>query len=274
MNTAKTLQPIAIFDSGVGGLTVAEALKKKLPNETFLYLADTASRPFGMKSREAIKEILEKNKNLLLSYPIKMLVVACHTACSNDLHVFDELKVPVMSIIPASLDALLDYKTVDSLLVLGTQRTIDSNIYQQFIKQNFPHFTPYFIGCSPLEKLIEEQCEDAQVINKILSELFSPIKNKNIGATLLACTHFPIYKHFIQKTLGDAVSIIDPAIHFVDEIYDTLKKKQLLNSSKVVAQDYYLITDHIESFKAKFIYYFGDTLAKTNLCFNHPYATL
>ena len=274
MTRAKALCPIAIFDSGVGGLTVTQALKKKLPNESFLYLADTASRPFGMKSPQALKEILEKNMRLLLTYPLKMLVVACHTACSSDLTVFDELQVPVMSIIPSTLDTLTDYSKASPLVIMGTQRTIDSGVYQKFIEQHFPLFSSYFIGCSPLEKLIEEQCEDTQIIDETLNLLFSSVKEKNIEAALLACTHFPIYKHFIQNVLGSTVSIIDPAIHFVDKIYEELKKNHLLNPTKTPSQDYYLITDHIEAFKTKFIYYFSDTLAKTNPCFNHPYATI
>lgn len=274
MNTPSPLDPIAIFDSGVGGLTVAEALKKKLPNESFLYLADTASRPFGTKSPEALKEILEKNKKLLSTYSIKMLVIACHTACSSDLRIFDTLQVPIEPIIPATLQSLSSYSSIKSLLVLGTQRTIDSSIYKNFIKKHFPNLSSYFIGCSPLEKLIEEQCKDIKIIENTLNELFFPIKDERIDAVLLACTHFPIYKHFIKKALGGTVSVIDPSIAFVDKIYHTLKLKNLLNSSKEPFQDHYLITDDLENFKTKFIYYFGNTLAKSNPSFNHLYATM
>lgn len=273
-NHSKAWRPIAIFDSGVGGLTVAEALKKKLPNESFLYLADTASRPFGMKSPQALREILQKNMNVLMSYPIKMLVIACHTACSSDLSIFNELQVPILSIIPATIEAISDHTDISSLLVLGTNRTIDSNIYQQSIKKYFPHFSSFFLPCSPLEKLIEEKCNDSILIQETLEKLFHPIEGKSIEASLLACTHFPIYKDFIKIALGKKTSIIDPSIHFVDKIYDELKKHDLLNLSEETSKDQYLITEDIEAFKTKLFYYFGSTLAETNPCFNHPYAMM
>jgi glutamate racemase len=270
----KASDPIAIFDSGVGGLTVAEALKERFPQEKFLYLADTASRPFGMKSPDQLREILYKNMRLLSAYPIKMLVIACHTACSSELEIFQELQVPVLSIIPATLKALNSCRNIHSLLVLGTERTIASHTYQPLIKKHFPHLSCEFIPCSPLEKLIEEQCKSQQVILETLDTLFRPIQYKLPEATLLACTHFPLYKEAIALALKHHSSIIDPSHHFVDLIYDTLRSYDLLTPAKETSEDLYLITEHPEIFKEKFIYYFGNTLGKTPLSFNHPYATL
>lgn len=274
MNNEKAHQPIAIFDSGVGGLTVARAIRALLPHEPILYLADTLSRPFGTKSPEELHRILERNIQLLLSYPIKMLVIACHTACSCGFKMFKDLPIPVMTIFPTSLDLLFETPKLTSLLVLGTHRTINAHIYQDFIQKHFPHISAHFIGSSPLEQLIEEQCKDPVLIEATLKTLLAPLQGQPVQAAFLACTHFPIYKYFIQNILTPSTYIIDPALHFSKTIYHTLQTQNLLNPSTTPPTDQYLITGDILIFKAKFLCYFGETLGKTTTCFNHPYATL
>ena len=274
MHTPQTLHPIAIFDSGVGGLTVAEAIRNLLPHESILYLADTASRPFGTKSPQELKAIITRNMELLLTYPIKMIVIACHTACSCGLSIFNTLPVPCMTIFPSAINPLLDFADLHSLLVLGTDRTIQSKMYEHLIKSYLPHISSYFIGCSPLERLIEEECQDPEHISKTLHQLFHPIYDQHFDATFLACTHFPIYRFFIQKALGPPCTLIDPAYYFSQKIQQTLQINGLLKSTNTPPQDQYLITGNVEIFKTKLSRYFGNTLAKTTTCFNHPYATL
>lgn len=274
MHTSQALHPIAIFDSGVGGLTVAEAIRTILPYESLLYLADTASSPFGTKSPEALEEILKKNLELLLSYPIKMIVIACHTACSCDLSIFKDLPIPVMTIFPTTLNLLHNHPSLNSLLVLGTNRTIKSQIYQNLLHTHFPNISASFIGCSPLERLIEEECHDHTRIDATLQELLHPLQGTSFDAVFLACTHFPIYKFFIQKALGPSCEVIDPALYFSRQIYAQLHAHSLLNPLAITPKDHYLISGDPEMFKTKLLHYFKETLGKTTSYFNHPYATL
>jgi len=264
---SKALLPIAIFDSGVGGLTVAEALKKKLPNESILYLADTASRPFGTKSEKELTKIIEVNCELLSSIPIKMLVIACHTACSLGLDLYQRLNVPVLGITGSSF---LTLKSLDSSLpkiILGTERTITSKIYQKFLSNNNLDYQSYFHPCSCIERMIETMSSDETLILKELYSSFSTISLIKKANVLLACTHFPIYKNYIQKVLDPSSHLIDPALDFVKLIKHTLQKFELSNP-KTSSEDLYLVTENVEVFRKKFFTYFSKTLGKTNHIFN------
>jgi glutamate racemase len=274
MHTPQSLHPIAIFDSGVGGLTVANAIRTVLPHESILYLADTASSPFGKKSSQDLETIITRNMELLLTYPIKMIVIACHTACSCGLSTFKRLLIPVMTIFPSAINPLLDVTPLSSLLVLGTDRTIQSKIYQHLIKTYFPHISARFIGCSPLERLIEEECQDPELIYASLQQLLHSVQGQSFDAAFLACTHFPLYRSFIQKALGPSCTLIDPAYYFSQKIQETLKLNNLLNPKTSPPQDHYLITGNVEMFKRKLTRYFGNTLAKTATCFNQPASVL
>jgi glutamate racemase len=270
---SKALLPIAIFDSGVGGLTVAEALKKKLPNESILYLADTASRPFGTKSEKELRKIIDQNCEFLSSIPIKMLVIACHTACSLGLDLYQRLNVPILGITGSSFLTLTSLDSSLPKIILGTERTISSKIYQKFLSDNFSDHQAYFYSCSCIEKMIETMYSDETLILKELNASLSSISSVKNANVLLACTHFPIYKKYIQKVMDSSCHLIDPAIDFIEQIHYTLQDLKLTNP-KTASEDVYLVTENVDPFKKKFFTYFSMTLTKTNHFFNQSCAII
>lgn len=270
---SKALLPIAIFDSGVGGLTVAEALKKKLPHESIFYLADTASRPFGTKSEKELRKIIEKNCEFLSSIPIKMLVIACHTACSLGLDVYQRLNVPILGITGSSFLTLTSLNSSLPKIILGTERTISSKIYQKFLTDKYLDYQAYFHSCSCIERMIETMFSDETLILEELNASFSSISSVKNANVLLACTHFPIYKNYIQKVLDPSSHLIDPALDFVELIKHTLQELELSNP-KTASEDVYLVTEHVELFRKKFFTYFSTTLGKTNHFFNQSCAII
>lgn len=263
----KALLPIAIFDSGVGGLTVAQALKAHLPQESILYLADTASRPFGTKSETELKKIIEKNCDILSCFPIKMLVIACHTACSLGLKPYEHLNIPIMGITESSFTTLKSLDQNKPKVILGTERTIGSCVYQNFLKLHNLEQRSLFHPCSSIEKMIETVVKDPQLILDELKTSLKSISAVQQAQVLLACTHFPIYSQYIKNSLDCSCQLIDPAFDFVKQIAKTLETLSLSNTKKT-PEDLYLVTQDVEMFKKKFFIYFSSTLGKTNHFFN------
>jgi len=256
MSDLNPLYPIAVFDSGVGGMTVVNSLKKILPYEPILYFADTASRPFGIKSEEELRSILHLNVKRILSYPIKALIIACHTACSIPSDLLDNLPIPVIKITPITLDLLNNFSSLASIVVLGTHRTINSGIFQNFLKNQQPSTCSYFINGSPLEKLIEEFSLDKGQILQEIQHILHPLKGLPLQKILLACTHFPIYQEFIQNAFSHTIDILDPSIYFASHIAKELKTHNLLYTAQDTLADEYFVTSDIKTFKEKLFYYF------------------
>ncbi|MBM3191042.1 MAG: glutamate racemase [Chlamydiae bacterium] len=261
----KPHDPIAIFDSGVGGLTVANALKEILPHEDIIYFADTASRPFGLKSEEELRHILKKNFQNILSYPVKLLVVACHTACTLPLEI--PFSIPVLKILPITLKLLKKLPTLSSLLVLGTQRTLQSQLFQKFLQEHFPSTLSYFINASSLEKFIEEPSLDNAKITEEILHLLSPYPLSSLRYLLLACTHFPIYKSLITSLIPSSTQIVDPSIYFARQIQQTLKTRHLLHPPQKRSKELYYTTSDSQAFQKKLFLYFPHIFLRSEITF-------
>lgn len=267
MYTDQASLPIAIFDSGVGGLTVAKVLKEKHPNESIIYLADTSNRPFGTKNEQTLLSIIKKNCEFLKTQKIKALLIACHTACSLGLEIYKELQIPVYGITSSSIKTLKRNQEDQQLVILATERTIKSQLYQKALASINHPFPPVFIANSCIEKMIESIETDESVISSELSDSLIEITNKERLTILLGCTHFPIYKKHIHKVIGTSSQLIDPADDFVDFIMENLTKLGLKTPSKT-SVDEYIVTSDAEVFKQKFYHYFSESLKKTNHFFN------
>jgi glutamate racemase len=263
-------RPIGIFDSGVGGLTVARALKQLLPNEEFVYLADTASRPFGTKSKEELNDIIKKNIEIFRSYNIKLLVIACHTACSAGMEQFQSINVPVLGISASSFRCLDQVDQKKAILVLGTERTIGSKIYENYINGQKVAF---FKACTIIERMIEEIYQDHDIIQKEISALLSPYQQIKDLVVFLGCTHFPIYSTYIKNALDRSSILVDPAEEFSSSIYKHLLLSQSLRNLQT-KQDLYLVTKDPQIFEKKFHLYFKDNLAKSAPFFIQPCAMI
>lgn len=223
----KHLQSIGIFDSGFGGLTVMKELIKTLPNENVIYFGDNARLPYGDKSNKTIIKYSEENILFLLQKPIKLIIIACHTASAIAYERLKEIsQVPLVDMIYPTITNLVN---VSNIAILGTIATINSQVWQKLIYKKFPLANLYPIPCPLLVPIIEEGFFNHKIAELALETYLKPIKNKNIDTILLACTHYPLLKNLIQARFPKA-NLINPADFTTKETEHILKENNLLRN--------------------------------------------
>jgi len=243
-------QPIGIFDSGVGGLTVAHAIKQILPGESLVYFGDTAHLPYGDKSAESIKYYSHKITEFLLQHNSKVIVVACNTASAS---AFDSLKKEFegKTIIIDVIDPVVDYmstKKFNKIGVIGTKRTISSGTYEKKVKEKSPSIDVISMATPLLVPMIEEGFIFDDISNAIIRSYLSNESLAGIQALILGCTHYPIIKNQISKIFNFNIEVVDSARIVSMILRDTLEKNNLLNDSGIV-KDQFFISDYTTYFE-------------------------
>jgi glutamate racemase len=243
-------QPIGIFDSGVGGLTVAHAIKQILPGESLIYFGDTAHLPYGDKSAESIRNYSQRITEFLLEHDSKVIVIACNSASAS---AFDSLngKFGKKTILIDVIDPVVDYlstRNFNKIGVIGTKRTISSGTYELKIKEKSPSTQVISMATPLLVPMIEEGFIFDDISNAIIRTYLSSESLAGIQALILGCTHYPIIKNQISKFFNFNVEVIDSA-HVVSMILrQTLEKSNLLNDSGKV-KDQFFISDYTTYFE-------------------------
>ncbi len=245
-----TTSSIGIFDSGFGGLTVMKALRKLLPHENMIYFGDTARVPYGNKSAETIARYSLENALFLKSLGIKVLVIACHTACAYSLsEIEQQLGIPVVGVINRGIDELLVRTKTGSVAVLSTRATAASGVYQQQIIAKDPLIRFVITACPLFVPLIEEGYDNHLITEILASEYLEAVKAADVDSVLLACTHFPLIESIIQKELGSHVHLIDPALSCAYSLSEKLISSNLLNPSKTPGATQFFVSDDPEKFR-------------------------
>ena len=223
--------PIGIFDSGVGGLTVYRALHNRLPNERFIYLGDTARVPYGTKSLATVERYAIENSQFLASRGIKMLVVACNTASALALPKIREvIGVDVVGVIgPGARKAVEITMEKDNpkIGVIATEATVSSNAYANSIKQATNRAEIIQTACPLFVSLAEENWTNEPETFSIAKKYLEKIIEKNVDALVLGCTHYPILREVIQRTVGENVTLIDSGEAAAEEVENLLTAKNL-----------------------------------------------
>lgn len=250
MNFMNRTNPIGLFDSGIGGLTVVRAVSELLPNENIVYFGDTARVPYGSKSNDTVVEYSIQAANFLLRKNIKLLIVACNTASSvalNELKRF--LTIPVIGMIePGAKMALRESKN-GVIGVIGTRATINNKAYAHELKRLNPKIKVHEKACPLFVPLAEEGWIDHKATEIIAKEYLSELKEKKIDSLILGCTHYPILRKVIQKIVGKNVKLIDsgsPSAHIVEEY---LNGRGLRNISNQLGEREFYVSDVPTKFK-------------------------
>jgi len=242
---------IGVFDSGIGGLTVYKALKKRMPNEKVIYLGDTARLPYGSKSAETIIKFSEENALFLMDRKVKIMVVACNSASSYAVKPLQEkLDIPVLGVIEPGAEAAVKWSK-NSIGVIGTTATISSKAYEKMILEKKSDAKINAKDCPLFVPLVEEGWITHQVTRLIAEEYLLPLKAKGIDSLVLGCTHYPVLKGIIGSVLGDEITLIDSAEVITEKVYSILKTLGWLNNSRMVGTglDEFFVTDFPERFK-------------------------
>ena len=219
--------PIGIFDSGLGGLSICKEIVDLLPNESIIYLADSANTPYGEKSKEEIVQLCIKNTEYLLSLGCKMIVVACNTATTNSINVLrDKFDVPFIGLEPATKPAALQTKT-GKIGVLATKGTLNSDLFLTTSNQYRGHLTIVEAEGINLVRLIEKG--DLEATIPLLKEYLQPMIAQGVDNIVLGCTHYPFLIPFIKEIIPPSVAIIDSGKAVAKQTLNILNKEQLIN---------------------------------------------
>lgn len=243
-------QPIGIFDSGVGGLTVAQSIKQILPGESLIYFGDTAHLPYGDKSAESIKNYSRKITEFLLEHGSKVVLVACNSASAS---AFDALRDEYgdRTILIDVIDPVVDYlstRNYSKIGVIGTKRTIGSGTYENKIKIKSPSTSVVSLATPLLAPMIEEGFIFDDISNAIIRAYLSDYSLEDIQALILGCTHYPIIRNQINKFFSFNIEIIDSGKPVSLILKDHLEKNHLLNDSDKV-NDRFFVSDYTPFFE-------------------------
>jgi glutamate racemase len=233
--------PIGVFDSGIGGLTVVRAINSILPNESVVYFGDTARLPYGSKSPETVIRFASEDSAFLIRQGIKLLVVACNTASSVSLPSLREsVDVPVTGVIEPGARAAAEASGSGIIGVIGTLGTISSGAYQKSLK--IAGFTGNVIAQpSPmLVPLVEEGWLDNDITRMVVAEYTAPLVREGIDTLVLGCTHYPLLKPVFRDILGEKVKLIDSAEATAHTVAQMLDQRDILSDSSTSRNRFYV----------------------------------
>lgn len=255
--------PIGVFDSGIGGLTVLKRLQTALPHESFNYFGDTARVPYGNKSRDTVTRYAIENSIFLMEKRIKLLVVACHTASSVALEKLQELfRIPVMGVIDAAVSAAAEATKNGKIAVLGTKGTIQSAVYQQAFENGFPEIEVTAQSCPLFVPFVEEGWQEHPACDLVIEEYLKEVRQASVDTVILGCTHYPLLQAQIQKKLGGDVRIIDSSEALAKAIKTHLVEDRLANDREERGNTEYFVSDDKERFRILGERFLGGSIEK------------
>ncbi len=208
---------IGVFDSGVGGLTVLDALRRRLPAESFLYLGDTARLPYGTKSPETIRRYARQAAGKLIERGVKLLVIACNTASAVAVEDLTEAfaPVPVIGVIEPGAEAACAATRTGHVVVIGTEGTVRGGAYQRAIARRQPDIRVDALACPLFVALAEEGWVEGPIVEAVVRRYLEPrledLGHGKVDTLVLGCTHFPVLRAAIQRVCGPGVTLVDSA---------------------------------------------------------------
>ncbi|MBN1424024.1 glutamate racemase [Candidatus Fermentibacteria bacterium] len=217
--------PIGVFDSGLGGLTVVRSLLEDLPQESLIYLGDTARVPYGTKSREAIFRFAEEGSAFLLGKGIKLMVLACNTMSATALpELAARLGVPVVGVIDPGVEEAIRVSTGGRIGVIGTAATIGSQAYRRSIQARKPEWLVFSQACPLFVPLVEEGWEETEVAAMTARHYLAPLLAQGIDTLVLGCTHYPLLLPTLRRVVGSDIRIVDSATQTSREVKNLLAR--------------------------------------------------
>lgn len=258
----KSTSPIGIFDSGIGGLTVANAIQKVMPGESLIYFGDTAHLPYGDKSPDSIKYYGIRIAQFLLDKNCKMIVIACNTASALAYEAVKDFvngRVPVINVIDPVVDCIVNNKNAKRVGVIGTKGTIKSDIYPKRIKAKNKSIEVSSLATPLLAPMIEEGFFNNRISRSIIGSYLSSRKLAKIDSLILACTHYPLIRAEVEEFYKKKIEIIDTAGVVADKVKSVLKEKNILSKNKKAKHHFY-VSDFTKSFEESTRYFFKNKI--------------
>lgn len=228
--------PIGFIDSGFGGLTVVKQSLKQLPNESIIYLGDSARAPYGPRSLQEVKRYIWQLTNFLREKGIKMLVIACNTGTAAALEeIRATLAIPVVGVIHSGCRTAIKNTTGGQVGVIGTQGTINSNMYEEVMLEKADSLNITSIACPEFVELVESQNIETDEAFDIINHRLEPLKEAKVDSLVLGCTHYPLLIDKIQKVMGPEVTLIDSGVETINEVSTLLDYFSLSRTAEEAA---------------------------------------
>ena len=229
MNKKRTA-PIGVFDSGVGGLTVAREIMRNLPKEDIVYFGDTARVPYGSKSKDNIIRYSRQIINFLKTKEVKAIVIACNTASALALEEMKkEFDLPIIGVVEPGARAALTVSKTRKIGVIGTEATVRSSMYEKIIQGASPEAEVVAKACPLFVPLVEEGFKKHPVTEQIIDYYLSSLKESEIDALILGCTHYPLLRSKIREYVGEKIELINPAYETAMDLKQLLKELDMEN---------------------------------------------
>ncbi len=250
-------QPIGIFDSGIGGLTVAKAIAEEMPNEQLIYFGDTKHMPYGDKKPSEILDYCHKITEFLISKNVKLIVIACNTASAIGASALREKfwkQVEILGVIRPAIELILS-KKYKKIGIIGTQGTISSNIYQKILDEKNAQINVFQLATPLLAPMIEMGIKDNDTLNNYLKHPHFEDKE----AILLACTHYPLIKNDVEQYFNFKKDILDNALPTAKLVKKILTEKNQLSSIKENENIFY-VSEKTENFEKTTQLFYGKKL--------------
>lgn len=245
--------PVGVFDSGIGGLTVAREIMRNLPAEKIVYFGDTARVPYGSKSRETIIGYSRQIIRFLKEQKVKAIVVACNTASAFALEaVQEEFDIPILGVIEAGAKVAAQVTRNKRVGIIGTEGTVGSGIHAEVLKKIDPEITVIGKPCPLFVPLVEEGWTHDPVTVEVASRYLRELQEKDIDTLILGCTHYPLLRSTIGQIMGEGVTLVNPAYETALELGRLLKEQDMQSTGQGQSDFPYrfYVSDLAEKFKA------------------------
>lgn len=255
-------RPIGVFDSGIGGLTVAHAIRNLLPNESMIYFGDTAHLPYGDKSEAAIQAYSIKIADVLLKKGCKVIVIACNSASSAAYELLKEYvrkDTHIINVIDPMVEFVLDRFPDNHVGLIGTKRTVQSDVYSRKITEGKKNISLHSLATPLLAPMIEEGFFNNQISHEIIAQYLSDPALSKIQALILACTHYPLIKKEIDTFYQGKMTILDSSEIIAIALKKYLEKEEMLNE-QLAANRHFLVSDYTDSFEASARMFFHEAV--------------
>ncbi len=258
--------PIGIFDSGIGGLTVARAVYERLPHESTIYFGDTARVPYGPKSPDTVRRYSLEILRWLLAQGVKAVVVACNTSTAHALRALQEsTDVPVIGVIKPGARAAIAAGSDGAIGVIGTAGTIASNAYARAIAALAPGRKVVQKACPLFVPLVEEGWFDHPATELVASEYLAPLGDDGVRALVLGCTHYPLLRPLLQRIMGPEVTLIDSGEATAASLQAVLRDKGLAAADGAEASHRFVVSDDEARFRLVGSRFIGERLGEAEV---------
>ena len=254
-------RPIGIFDSGIGGLTVANSICKELPNESIVYFGDTKHLPYGEKSNKSIQEFSKNIVDFLVYKKCKAIIIACNSASAIATNIIRKrlLKIPIYNVIDPVINKVTKNYSYKNIGIIGTKATIKSKIYEKKILKLSPKIKVKSLATPLLAPMIEEQFINQEISHQVIKNYLSNNLLNGIDALILACTHYPLIHKEIISFYKQKVDVINPTRIIAKNIAQNLLKSKILSNSKSNRYQFF-ISNYTTEFEKSAKFFFKEDI--------------